>query len=61
MQLITNTQLAKHDCVWCGVVAGEGAHTAACPCGEQYKQVQDMGGVKCIKMPWDEIVRFFND
>jgi len=47
MQLIKNSKLAAYNCGWCGVLAGADVHSAACPLGERYKQVQQLGGV-----PW---------
>lgn len=44
--LIENTLRAEHDCAWCEAEKGV-VHSAACPAGERYKQVQTMGGV-----PW---------
>lgn len=40
--LIENTKLAVEDCRWCDAVVGE-VHSRACPNGERYKQVQDLG------------------
>lgn len=48
MKLTDNTKPAEHHCNWCGAKTGE-VHTPACPMGERYKHVQDMGGV-----PWRE-------
>lgn len=45
--LVTNTALAGYDCAWCRALKGADVHSAACPVGERYKQVQQLGGV-----PW---------
>lgn len=45
--LVTNTAVAEYDCAWCGAIKGADVHSAACPIGERYKQVQQLGGV-----PW---------
>lgn len=43
--LIENTRVVAEDCRWCGATAGFGVHSKACPMGERYKQVQQLGGV----------------
>jgi len=45
-KLIENTKPAEHDCNWCGAKVGD-IHAPACPMGERYRQIQDMGGA-----PW---------
>lgn len=47
MNLINNSKPAEYECAWCGARARRGVHSAACPAGERYKQVQQLGGV-----PW---------
>lgn len=44
--LPTNTKPAEHDCNWCGAKAKADVHSAACPLGERYREVQRRGGVK---------------
>ena len=46
VELITNTKPASEDCRWCDALTGQ-VHSAACPNGERYWQVQKLGGV-----PW---------
>lgn len=45
--LIENTKLAAYDCAWCRATKGLDVHSAACPVGERYWQIQKLGGV-----PW---------
>jgi hypothetical protein len=47
--LIKNTARAKYDCAWCGAKKGKHVHSAACPVGERYKQVQQLGGVPWVR------------
>jgi hypothetical protein len=42
--LIDNTTIAEHDCPWCFAEAENDVHSPACPCGERYKQIQEIGG-----------------
>lgn len=50
--LIENTKPAVEDCRWCDALVGE-VHSRACPCGERYWQVQDLGakGVPFSSLP----------
>jgi hypothetical protein len=41
VKLIQNTIKAAESCRWCS--ARNEPHTPACPAGERYKQVQDLG------------------
>jgi len=51
-KLTDNTKLAELDCVWCDAIKGKDAHSAGCPLGERYKQIQAMGGVS-----WKEQIK----
>lgn len=42
--LMTNTQPALTSCLWCRVRKGH-PHSAACPLGERYAQIQQSGGI----------------
>lgn len=42
--LIENTKLSDRDCNWCGARKDKDVHSAACPIGERYQQIQKMGG-----------------
>lgn len=46
--LVTNAVLADYDCAWCGALKGADVHSAACPVGERYKQVQALGGIPFV-------------
>lgn len=43
--LIENTKLSNQNCAWCDARKNKDTHSKACPLGERYKQVQQLGGV----------------
>jgi hypothetical protein len=47
--LIENTKLSDQNCAWCDARKGKDVHSKACPLGERYKQVQQLGGVPVPK------------
>lgn len=49
IRLLTNKARAAYDCAWCGAKKGKHVHSAACPVGERYKQVQQLGGVPWVR------------
>lgn len=58
--LITNTLPASEPCRLCDAQIGE-PHSAACPMGERYRQVQAMGGVPMPKMTREQAAAFLAD
>lgn len=57
--LIDNAIPSIGPCPSCGS-DGE-PHSPACPAGERYRQVQDLGGVPLPKMTWEETVAWFRE
>jgi len=48
-KLVSNTKLAEYDCNWCGAKKGADVHTAACPIGERYHQIQTGEVARCLE------------
>ena len=58
--LIENTRVVTEDCRWCGAEADKfSAHSRACPMGERYKQVQQLGGVPMAPLKGEALLAFF--
>jgi hypothetical protein len=55
--LIANTVASTEPCRWCG--ADGRPHSQACPLGERYKQVQQLGGVPMAPLHGEALLDFF--